>query len=104
MLPGMAAQRNRRSAIESAHAQSASKQYNRSCKPSTTPVIAIIVNGETRRLDQPINCAELLARFELAGKRVALERNGEIVPRSRFAEQMVADGDRLEIVVAVGGG
>jgi sulfur carrier protein len=35
---------------------------------------------------------------------VALERNGEIVPRSRFGEQQVADGDRLEIVVAVGGG
>lgn len=69
-----------------------------------TPVIAITVNGETRRLEHPINCAELLARFELAGKRVALERNGEIVPRSRFGEQMVVDGDRLEIVVAVGGG
>jgi sulfur carrier protein len=35
---------------------------------------------------------------------VALERNGEIVPRSRFADQQLADGDRLEIVVAVGGG
>lgn len=67
-------------------------------------MIAIIVNGETRQLEHPVNCTELLARFELAGKRVALERNGEIVPRSRYAEQMVADGDRLEIVVAVGGG
>jgi len=38
------------------------------------------------------------------GKRIALERNGEIVPRSQFAEQQLADGDRLEIVVAVGGG
>ena len=67
-------------------------------------MIAITVNGEVRRLDQPINCAELLQRFELAGRRVAVERNGEIVPRSRFGEQMLADGDRLEIVVAVGGG
>ena len=67
-------------------------------------MIAIIVNGEARQLEHPVNCAELLARFELAGKRVALERNGEIVPRSRYAEQIVADGDRLEIVVAVGGG
>jgi sulfur carrier protein len=67
-------------------------------------MIAITVNGESRRFEQPINCTELLARFELAGKRVALERNGEIVPRSRFGDQMIADGDRLEIVVAVGGG
>ena len=67
-------------------------------------MIAITVNGESRRFEQPINCAELLARFELADKRVALERNGEIVPRSRFTDQMLADGDRLEIVVAVGGG
>jgi sulfur carrier protein len=40
----------------------------------------------------------------LQGKRIAVERNGEIVPRSQFGEQMLADGDRLEIVVAVGGG
>ncbi|MDP1634046.1 MAG: sulfur carrier protein ThiS, partial [Gallionellaceae bacterium] len=38
------------------------------------------------------------------GKRVALERNGEIVPRSQFASQQLAEGDRLEVVVAVGGG
>jgi sulfur carrier protein len=67
-------------------------------------VISITVNGEARQFDTPLNCKELLARMELAGKRVALERNGEIVPRSRFPEQMLADGDRLEIVVAVGGG
>jgi sulfur carrier protein len=38
------------------------------------------------------------------GKRIALERNGEIVPRSFFATQQLADGDKLEVVVAVGGG
>ncbi len=67
-------------------------------------MIAITLNGEPRRFPEPLNCAALLAQLDLAGKRVALERNGEIVPRSRFAEQMLADGDRLEIVVAVGGG
>jgi len=67
-------------------------------------MISITVNGEPRKLEAPLNCAELLVKLELAGKRVALERNGEIVPRSRHAEQQVADGDRLEIVVAVGGG
>ena len=67
-------------------------------------MIAINVNGERREFNAPLNCADLVARLELAGKRVAIERNGEIVPRSRFPEQMLVDGDRLEIVVAVGGG
>jgi sulfur carrier protein len=67
-------------------------------------MISITVNGEPRQLEAPLNCAELLARLDLADKRVALERNGEIVPRSRHASERLADGDRLEIVVAVGGG
>ena len=67
-------------------------------------MIALTVNGEARRFEQPLNCRQLLERLSLAGKRVALERNGEIVPRSRLGEQMLADGDQLEIVVAVGGG
>jgi len=71
---------------------------------TSEPVISVVVNGETRSFDPPLNCAELIDRLDLAGKRVALERNGEIVPRSRFPEQMLGDGDRLEIVVAVGGG
>lgn len=67
-------------------------------------MIAINVNGERREFEAPLNCAELITRLELAGKRVAIERNGEIVPRSRFPDQVLLDGDRLEIVVAVGGG
>ena len=67
-------------------------------------MISITVNGEPRQLDAPLNCAELLTRLDLAGKRVALERNGEIVPRSAHQTTLLADGDRLEIVVAVGGG
>jgi sulfur carrier protein len=46
----------------------------------------------------------LLEALELAGKRVAVEKNGEIVPRSRYADTRLAEGDALEIVVAVGGG
>lgn len=67
-------------------------------------MISVTINGERRQFEAPINCADLIAKLELAGKRVALERNGEIVPRSQHAEQRLADGDRLEIVVAVGGG
>ncbi|HZR68275.1 MAG TPA: sulfur carrier protein ThiS [Burkholderiales bacterium] len=62
------------------------------------------VNGEPRRLAANARVSELLAALELAGKRVAVERNGEIVPRSRYEHTALADGDRLEIVVAVGGG
>ena len=42
--------------------------------------------------------------MELGNKRIALERNGEIVPRSQFQQQLLADGDKVEIVIAVGGG
>lgn len=42
--------------------------------------------------------------MQLGGKRVAVERNGEIVPRSQYVQVKLQDGDQLEIVVAVGGG
>lgn len=67
-------------------------------------MISLTINGENRQFESSLTCAELLSRLDLAGKRIALERNGEIVPRSRHAEERLADGDRLEIVVAVGGG
>jgi sulfur carrier protein len=67
-------------------------------------VITVSINGETRQLSQSISIASLIEEMGLAGKRIALERNGEIVPRSTFATQQLADGDRLEVVVAVGGG
>jgi sulfur carrier protein len=67
-------------------------------------MIQVIVNGAAHRLEQPVDVAALIARLALAGKRVAVERNGEIVPKSAHGSTLVADGDRLEIVVAVGGG
>jgi sulfur carrier protein len=67
-------------------------------------VIEISVNGASRRFESDTDVAALLEQLQLAGKRVAVERNGEIVPRSRFAQTALAEGDRLEIVVAVGGG
>jgi sulfur carrier protein len=66
--------------------------------------IAIVVNGAPQRLDAGTTVADLLARMDVAGKRVAVERNGEIVPKSRHGETRLADGDRLEVVIAVGGG
>lgn len=74
--------------------------------PSVEPVadIRLKLNGEVQSLVGPINIAQLLALRGLAGKRVAVERNGEIVPRGMHERTPLADGDRLEIVVAVGGG
>jgi sulfur carrier protein len=67
-------------------------------------MLEISINGAPRQLDAPLSIAALLEREGLAGKRLAVERNGEIVPKSRHADILLAAGDRLEIVVAVGGG
>jgi len=64
----------------------------------------ITVNGSTKVYDPPLAVADLLQRMALGGKKVAVERNGEIVPRGAHGATLLADGDRLEIVVAVGGG
>ncbi|MDD5181069.1 MAG: sulfur carrier protein ThiS [Gallionellaceae bacterium] len=67
-------------------------------------MISVSINGETRRFDTSISIAVLLEQMQLGGKRIALECNGEIMPRGQFNQHLLADGDRLEIVVAVGGG
>ena len=67
-------------------------------------MIALFINGQSRSFPDRLSVASLLEQLALQGKRVALERNGEIVPRSRFAAVELQDGDALEIVVAVGGG
>jgi len=67
-------------------------------------MIAICVNGSTKHYERPLAISELLERMALAGRKIAVERNGEIVPRSAHGATLLAEGDRLEIVVAVGGG
>ncbi len=62
------------------------------------------MNGAAQRFEQPLAVSALIEKMALAGKKIAVERNGEIVPRSLHQEILVEDGDRLEIVVAVGGG
>lgn len=64
----------------------------------------LVVNGKAEQLDDGASVADLLQRYELQTVRVAVERNGEIVPRARFAETPLADGDTLEVVTLVGGG
>ena len=67
-------------------------------------MISVSINGAARDFPQAISLAELIQEMGLGGKRIALERNGDIVPRSQFEQQMLTDGDKLEIVAAVGGG
>ena len=67
-------------------------------------MIQICVNGSTKHYEQPLAVSELLASMALTGKKVAVERNGEIVPRGAHGATLLLDGDQLEIVVAVGGG
>lgn len=67
-------------------------------------MIILSINGQPREFEQPLPVGELLTTLELAGKRLAVECNGEIVPRSRFDSVILQHGDNLEIVVAVGGG
>jgi sulfur carrier protein len=68
-------------------------------------MLAVTVNGQPRALCvHDATVADLVRAMQLEGKRIAVERNGQIVPRSRYAETALADGDTLEIVGAVGGG
>lgn len=66
--------------------------------------IQLTVNGEPRSFPAPLAIPALLEAEGLAGRRVAVEVNGEIVPRGRHAAHALADGDRVEIVHALGGG
>jgi len=67
-------------------------------------VIELLINGESRSFPAPLSLARLVETLDLAGKRVAIERNGAIVPKSQHVDTQLVSGDRLEIVVAVGGG
>jgi len=67
-------------------------------------VICVTLNGAPREFPAPLTFSQLVDELALGGRRIAVERNGEIVPRSRFPEARLHDGDRIEVVVAVGGG
>ena len=69
--------------------------------------LTLILNGQSRTfetLPQPASLEQLIGELGLKGDRVAVEHNGEIVPRSLWAATMLAGGDRLEVVHFVGGG
>lgn len=62
------------------------------------------VNGEAMELSEGATVAALVEKMALAGKRLAVEVNEDIVPRSQHAEFTLASGDRVEVVQAIGGG
>lgn len=62
------------------------------------------VNGETVQLSTGSSVQHLLEQLERSTGRLAVELNGEIVPRSQFSAQLLRDGDTVEIVQAIGGG
>ncbi|WP_277810260.1 sulfur carrier protein ThiS [Chromohalobacter canadensis] len=64
----------------------------------------IQLNGERRELASQLTISELVDQLALTGRRIAIEVNEEIVPRSQHAETRLSPGDRVEIVHAIGGG
>ena len=71
---------------------------------ATLSMIAITINGEPHRVSAGLSVAGLVAELGLNPKKVAVERNLEIVRRSTHSEVMIEEGDQLEIVHFVGGG
>jgi sulfur carrier protein len=64
----------------------------------------IVLNGEPRGLDGALTVRALIERLDLADKRLAVEVNEEVIPRSQHTDFLLHDGDRVEIVQAIGGG
>ncbi len=67
-------------------------------------MIELRINGEPKHFDAAPTVSDIVAALQLTGKRIAVERNGAIVPKSLHADTRCASGDTIEIVVAVGGG
>ena len=64
----------------------------------------IVLNGKPHSLDQSKTLSELINELGLTGKRIAVEHNLNIIPRSQLNEVVIAENDRIEIVAAIGGG
>ena len=64
----------------------------------------LLINGSATEMPPGLTARQLIERLELTGKRIALEVNGEIVPRSTYEGHNLREGDKVEIVHAIGGG
>ena len=67
-------------------------------------MIYLSINGHDQEFQEPLMVRQLVEKMNLQGKRLAIEKNGEIIPRSSFENTYLKSGDEIEIVVAVGGG
>ncbi len=72
--------------------------------PSAEVFLSITVNGQARPLPNPATLAAVLEEAGLEGRPVAVELDGEVIPRGQFAECRLVGGERIEIVTFVGGG
>lgn len=64
----------------------------------------LLLNGEERDVADVVTIADLVAALGLDARKVAVERNLEIAPRSTYGDTALSDGDRIEIVTFIGGG
>lgn len=64
----------------------------------------LIINGDQRLIDSSYSLMDLLVSLEMTQGHIAVELNGEIIPKSTFQKQQLSDGDKIEIVQAIGGG
>jgi sulfur carrier protein len=67
-------------------------------------MMIVIFNGQPQALSHRLTVRDMLERMGLAGKRVAVERNGKVIPLAAHRVELLHDGDRLEVIAAVGGG
>lgn len=67
-------------------------------------MLQLTVNGESRTIDPGSRIVDLVSALGLDGRKIAVERNLAIVPRSKYADEALENGDRIEIVAFVGGG
>jgi thiamine biosynthesis protein ThiS len=79
-------------------------RFVRKISPNVALTMQIVLNGEPRTVIPGLSVAGLLAEIGIDARKVAVERNLEIVPKSAFAATALTEGDRLEIVHFIGGG
>ena len=79
-------------------------RFQQSPNPLPFSLMVILLNGEQHTLSDGATAATLVENLGLGEKRIAMELNQEIVPRSQYANQPLHEGDRVEIVHAIGGG
>ncbi|MFL2856228.1 MAG: sulfur carrier protein ThiS [Pseudohongiellaceae bacterium] len=64
----------------------------------------VIINGDQHLIDSSYSLMDLLVNLEMTQGQIAVELNGEIIPKSTFQQQQLSDGDKIEIIQAIGGG